>query len=207
MKANLPKVYLDFIKECKTKDYGELFTHKHHIIPKFMGGTNESDNLIKLSVEDHFLAHKLLAENCEDGYKAGASASLNVLYKYWSKAFDGGYEEVKSIVSIGLTGERNGMYGKSHKPELIEQYRQYMLSDKNPMSNPISVEKVRLSKIGVKRPDMTGGNNKAAKRCIDLETGIIYGCIKEMAIANGKPRTTMQRWVQNPKIKKYSYYE
>lgn len=83
MKTNLPKVYLDFIEECRSKDYSELFTHKHHITPKFMGGTNESDNLIVLSVEDHFLAHKILAENCEDEYKFGnMMASAYLLNRY-----------------------------------------------------------------------------------------------------------------------------
>jgi hypothetical protein len=54
---------------------------------------------------------------------------------------------------------------------------------------------------------MVGGNNKASRRCIDLETGKIYGCIKEMANDLNIPRTTMNRWVKNIKIKKYSYYE
>lgn len=207
MKTNLPKVYLDFIEKCKIKEYIGLFTHKHHITPKFMGGINDSDNLIVLSVEDHFLAHKLLAENCENKYKSGATSSLNILYKHWSRALNGGYAEIKSIISAGLTGEGNGMYGKTHKPEIIEQYRQYMLSDKNPMNNSISVEKVRLSKVGVKRPDMVGENNKSSRRCVNLETGKIYGCIKEMANELNVPRTTMNRWIKNKKIKKYSYYE
>lgn len=75
------------------------------------------------------------------------------------------------------------------------------------MNNSISVEKVRLSKIGVKRPDMVGENNKSSRRCVNLETGKIYGCIKEMANELNVPRTTMNRWIKNKKIKKYSYYE
>jgi len=31
--------------------------HVHHIIPKHMGGTDDEDNLIKLTVEDHAEAH------------------------------------------------------------------------------------------------------------------------------------------------------
>lgn len=37
-------------------------THKHHIIPKHMGGTDEPSNLIELTVEEHANAHKLLWE-------------------------------------------------------------------------------------------------------------------------------------------------
>ena len=36
--------------------------HKHHIIPKHMGGTNDKSNLIELTVKKHALAHKKLYE-------------------------------------------------------------------------------------------------------------------------------------------------
>lgn len=37
-------------------------SHKHHIIPKHMGGTNDPSNLIELSVADHADAHRKLYE-------------------------------------------------------------------------------------------------------------------------------------------------
>ena len=36
--------------------------HKHHIIPKHMGGSDEPSNLILLTVEEHAEAHRLLFE-------------------------------------------------------------------------------------------------------------------------------------------------
>lgn len=36
--------------------------HKHHIIPKHMGGTDDSDNIIELSIEEHAEAHRILYE-------------------------------------------------------------------------------------------------------------------------------------------------
>lgn len=39
--------------------------HKHHIIPKHMGGTDDPSNLVELTVEEHAQAHKKLWE--EDG--------------------------------------------------------------------------------------------------------------------------------------------
>jgi hypothetical protein len=36
--------------------------HKHHIIPKHAGGSNDPSNLIELSVEDHAEAHRILWE-------------------------------------------------------------------------------------------------------------------------------------------------
>ena len=57
--------YFEFIDGCK-KEIPEKY-HKHHIIPKYMGGSNEEDNLIKLSYENHYAAHIILAECFETG--------------------------------------------------------------------------------------------------------------------------------------------
>lgn len=36
--------------------------HKHHIIPKHAGGSNDKSNIIELTIEEHANAHKLLFE-------------------------------------------------------------------------------------------------------------------------------------------------
>lgn len=48
-----------------TSEYYE----KHHIIPKCCGGDNSIDNLIDLFAEEHYIAHKLLAEENPDNDK------------------------------------------------------------------------------------------------------------------------------------------
>lgn len=40
--------------------YKKMLKHKHHIVPKHMGGSDEPSNLIELSVEEHAEAHKIL---------------------------------------------------------------------------------------------------------------------------------------------------
>ena len=36
--------------------------HKHHVIPKHIGGTNDLENLVELSIEEHAEAHRILFE-------------------------------------------------------------------------------------------------------------------------------------------------
>jgi len=36
--------------------------HKHHIIPRHMGGTDDPSNLVELTIEEHAEAHKILYE-------------------------------------------------------------------------------------------------------------------------------------------------
>jgi hypothetical protein len=37
-------------------------THTHHILPRHMGGTDEPENLIELTIEEHAEAHRILYE-------------------------------------------------------------------------------------------------------------------------------------------------
>jgi hypothetical protein len=38
------------------------YTEKHHIIPSSLGGTNDTDNLVKLTAREHFICHLLLTK-------------------------------------------------------------------------------------------------------------------------------------------------
>lgn len=38
---------------------------KHHIIPKFAGGTDDLDNMVKLTYREHYICHKLLCKFTE----------------------------------------------------------------------------------------------------------------------------------------------
>lgn len=38
------------------------YTERHHIMPRCIGGDNSKDNLIRLTAEEHYLAHQLLVK-------------------------------------------------------------------------------------------------------------------------------------------------
>lgn len=44
------------------------YMEKHHILPKCMGGTGNSGNLVLLTAKEHFIAHKLLVRMHPDEY-------------------------------------------------------------------------------------------------------------------------------------------
>lgn len=39
-----------------------IYTEKHHIIPKSLGGTNNKENLIRLTFKEHYMAHYILSK-------------------------------------------------------------------------------------------------------------------------------------------------
>lgn len=57
------KEYLDLIERSKNRNLQKEKGYEiHHIQPRGLGGTNAEDNLVKLSVFEHCLAHVLLAK-------------------------------------------------------------------------------------------------------------------------------------------------
>lgn len=58
--------YQEFIEEKRNNPPSGYYFERHHIKPKCIGGSDNDDNLISLSYEDHWMAHKLLAEENPD---------------------------------------------------------------------------------------------------------------------------------------------
>ena len=79
--------------------------HKHHIIPKHMGGTDRSENIVELSVEDHAEAHKILYEQYGKIQDKVAWMGLAKLAPM--------KELISELQRESKLGKNNPMYGKS----------------------------------------------------------------------------------------------
>jgi hypothetical protein len=53
------RIYDNLIRKAQTRDIIG-YVEKHHIIPKCIKGSNDPSNLVKLTPEEHYLAHLLL---------------------------------------------------------------------------------------------------------------------------------------------------
>jgi hypothetical protein len=55
------KCYYSIIERAKSRDLSkDVYTEKHHIIPRSLGGSNNANNLIRLTAKEHRLVHILL---------------------------------------------------------------------------------------------------------------------------------------------------
>ena len=54
-------------KETENGNRHVGYYEKHHILPKSLGGTNEKENLIKLTAREHFICHWLLVKMFDKG--------------------------------------------------------------------------------------------------------------------------------------------
>lgn len=98
--------YLDFIKQCSLENpqCGE----KHHIIPKCIGGNNKKSNIILLSYENHYKAHKILAESFPNNH--GLVAAWHLIHYVNNKEISAEeYEKLRTAYK-----ETCSVYFKKH---------------------------------------------------------------------------------------------
>jgi hypothetical protein len=55
-------VHDNIIKSAKDRVLTEVYTEKHHIIPKCLGGDNSKENLVSLLPKEHYIIHHLLTK-------------------------------------------------------------------------------------------------------------------------------------------------
>lgn len=58
---NYSAIYDSLIKRAQSRALTS-YKERHHIIPKCMGGSDDYDNLVDLTPEEHYLAHQLLVK-------------------------------------------------------------------------------------------------------------------------------------------------
>lgn len=80
--------------------------HKHHIVPKHMGGTDDPSNIVELTVEEHAEAHKKLYEEHGNEFDRIAWKALEGMVKK---------EDIISDV-LSESGKRGGAKGKGKVP-------------------------------------------------------------------------------------------
>jgi hypothetical protein len=58
---NYKKIYDNLISKGRNRVLN-CYVERHHIIPKCMGGTDDEENLVELTPEEHYVAHQLLVK-------------------------------------------------------------------------------------------------------------------------------------------------
>lgn len=106
-------------KLCQRGKYRELdsYTEKHHVLPRCLGGTDDPDNIVNLTPEEHYVAHQLLikmhpthtgliwAAIQMTRHSKNENRSNNKIYGWLRRKYQ--------HVAKQRTGKKNGSYGKS----------------------------------------------------------------------------------------------
>lgn len=128
---NYHKIYENLIEKAKNRLL-EGYQERHHIIPKCMGGSNDRENLVGLTPEEHFLAHQLLVKMYPNNDK--------LIYACQSMI----YHDSKNRIN-------NKMYGwirRKHSLRVSEQFKTHWQNDEKRAKHIESMKKYNQSRAG-----------------------------------------------------------
>lgn len=119
--------YNTIIDKALNRDLDKsIYTEKHHIVPKSLGGSNFKNNLVILSAKEHFVCHLLLTKMTEGKeklkmvYAAWAMANLATYNQHREKITGSSYARLREIVSAQHAKFRTG---KKHSEETKQKQR------------------------------------------------------------------------------------
>lgn len=101
------------------------YVEKHHIVPRCIGGTDETSNLVKLTPEEHYVAHQLLVKMYPDNDLLVYAANKMTISSKNTKRNNRRYGWLKrryQSVCKKRVGKKNSSYGRSwyHDPITLE---------------------------------------------------------------------------------------
>ena len=139
------KIYFKIISNAKQRAATEVY-ETHHILPKSLGGSNRKDNLVNLTLKEHYICHRLLIKMTTEAFKSkmikafylmsckhARKLSSSKVYEKLKQEFyqscrgpkNWTTEGMKKLSEIGKlrTGDKNSFHGKKHTADTIEKIR------------------------------------------------------------------------------------
>ena len=121
---NYQKIHDDLVEHCKNQVLPKtVYTEKHHIIPRSLGGSDTPDNLVKVTARQHFILHALLffiakrSGDTEASQKMAHAWNLmrsnptaNKARYINSRLFEAAREDISKRMSVLQSGKKNSQY-------------------------------------------------------------------------------------------------
>lgn len=99
---NYKRIYDQLIIRGKNRRLNE-YKEKHHIIPRCLGGSDDANNLVFLTPEEHYVAHQLLIKIYPDNVKLIYAAAMMIPNRKSNKL----YGWLKRKFSLAKSKEQN----------------------------------------------------------------------------------------------------
>jgi hypothetical protein len=105
---NYQRHYSALIERAKARATIDGYSERHHIIPRCMDGGDEPENLVRLTAEEHFVAHQLLAKIHPDNEKLLYGALLMVTAAHTGRSENKLYGWLKKRLAIAQSAKFKG---------------------------------------------------------------------------------------------------
>jgi hypothetical protein len=201
--VNLTIIYNKICERGQFRILNDLvYTEKHHIIPKSMGGTNKKDNLTNLTAKEHFICHKILCELYPNNEK--------LKYAFWAMCNQRKNRDY-------IVSSRDYEYAKNlcleiwKKPKTIESIRKGVETKKrNKFLRDLKGEKINRKQNGALNHNH---NKKWVTNILTNESKMILGDIPKgwkLGRARvgmlGKPNVLGKKWYHSIENNEEKYF-
>lgn len=127
---NYQKIYNNLIDRARNRIL-DSYKERHHIIPRCVGGSDEPENLVDLTPEEHYLAHQLLVRIYNNNHALVNAAVMMICKRPSNKLYGWLRRRYSKAKSITQTGKGNSQYGTKwiHNKILRESKKIYAIDE------------------------------------------------------------------------------
>jgi len=110
----------------------EAYTETHHIVPRCMGGSDDTDNLVELTPEEHYIAHQLLTKMYPKNGALAMAAMMMTVNRPSNKVYGWLRRRHAAAMSESQAGCSNSQFGKNWYHDPITEERKKFLPTEIP---------------------------------------------------------------------------
>jgi len=130
---NYRRIHNLLIERARSRELTSDF-ERHHVVPRSIGGTNESSNIVRLTYREHFLVHWLLVKFTDGDVRRKMQCALhqmafrnrgNRIVAAWQ------YEVSRKAKKAAQIGRPSGKSGKKSSPETRAKLSEARRGEKN----------------------------------------------------------------------------
>ena len=192
------KWYNAIIQNSKNRTLPKnIKSEMHHILPRSLGGSNEPENLARLTLKEHWVCHRLLVKFLSNpaDIKKMYNALWMMLQKDYRKVNARIYKKVKEDVKPWNLGMKGSYPYPNKTPEHVKQYLSDLHKGKKRSEEDIVKMKEGWKKrkaagytVWNKGKSMPGTRNIKCKFISPDGAEYVYNSQKEGCLIHGLPR-------------------
>lgn len=175
---NYQRVYDQIIDRAKNRIL-EGYLEEHHIIPKCLGGSNDKNNLVKLTAREHFICHFLLINmypnetklqyafwlmcNIKNSHQSDRYIPSSRLYEYGKQLHSNNMKRRKGIKQGPRSQETREKISNSKKGKSVPKTQEWKDNRSKAMKKAYE-DGTRVSNKGKQMPEWFGARISRSKK-------------------------------------------
>lgn len=114
------RIYIELMERASIREI-EGYVEKHHIVPRCMGGDNKPRNLVKLTPEEHYLAHQLLVKIYPENNGLVFAAQAMTASRHGQRSNNRRYGWLRRKHSVAMSKLRKGKKHSAQTKQRISE--------------------------------------------------------------------------------------